>query len=434
MAKKTEHTYIAEPLRSLAVPIADLKPDASNARKHGPRNLETIKNSLDRWGQRQPIVVQRDGMIVRAGNGRLEAAKSLGWTHMAALVVDDTSTEAVAFAIADNRTSDLAEWDTETLASLLQSLDDEDRDAAGYDDGELDALLAELTPAVEVQEDEAPEPPADPVTRYGDLWSLGGHRVLCGDSTEANDWERLGIRDRCVCFTSPPYNLGAAVSLGHNKNLGSNAYDKMDDNQNPADWSAMVDATLTHAMAHCEAAVYNVQPLAGNRRELLRWIADRDEFRDIATWDKGHAAPQIAAGVMASRFEWLIVFGRGKSTRRVPLSSWQGTVQSVYAGPPQRNNEHAAIHGATFPVHLPSWVIAELCNTAAAVVDCFMGTGTTLIAAEQLGRTCYGIEISPAYVDVIVRRWEKFTGNKATRVDADGNPAEPMPEEEAACA
>lgn len=117
---------------------------------------------------------------------------------------------------------------------------------------------------------------------------------------------------------------------------------------------------------------------------------------------------------MASRFEWLVVFGRGKSSRRIPLSSWRGTIQNVYSAPPQRSNEHAEVHGATFPVHLPSWVIGDLCNRASGVVDCCMGTGTTLIAAEQLGRRCYGIEIAPVYVDVIVRRWQNFTKRQAT--------------------
>jgi len=139
--------YIAEPLRHLAVPIADLTPDASNARRHDQRNLDAIAASLSRWGQRLPIVVQREGMVVRAGNGRLAAAKSLGWTHIAAVVVDDTSVEAVAFAIADNRTAELATWDDETLASLLDTLPKDVLPDTGFTDAELADLLDGLTPA-----------------------------------------------------------------------------------------------------------------------------------------------------------------------------------------------------------------------------------------------------------------------------------------------
>lgn len=138
--------YIAEPLRGLAVEVADLNPDAANARTHSARNLDAIARSLARWGQRQPIVVQKQGMIVRAGNGRLEAAKLLGWTHIAAIVVDEDSAEATAYAIADNRTAELAGWDDESLAALLQSLDDEDRIDAGFSDEELQELIDGLEP------------------------------------------------------------------------------------------------------------------------------------------------------------------------------------------------------------------------------------------------------------------------------------------------
>ena len=128
-------------------PIADLTPDAANARRHDQRNLDAIAASLSRWGQRLPIVVQREGMVVRAGNGRLAAAKSLGWTHIAAVVVDDTSVEAVAFAIADNRTAELATWDDETLASLLDTLPKDVLPDTGFTDAELADLMEKLTPA-----------------------------------------------------------------------------------------------------------------------------------------------------------------------------------------------------------------------------------------------------------------------------------------------
>ena len=138
--------YIAEQLRSLALPIAALTPDAANARKHDEKNIEAIMRSLTRFGQRLPIVVQQQGMIVRAGNGRVEAAKRLGWKHIACVVVDEASVEATSFAIADNRSAELATWDDETLASLLQSLPDDARLDAGFDDNDLKAVLDKMTP------------------------------------------------------------------------------------------------------------------------------------------------------------------------------------------------------------------------------------------------------------------------------------------------
>lgn len=138
--------HIAEPLRPLALPIDSLTPDAANARRHDEKNIESIVRSLSRFGQRLPIVVQKQGMIVRAGNGRVEAAKRLGWKHLACVVVDEQSVDATAYAIADNRTAELATWDDETLASLLQSLPEDARLDAGYDLDSLNEVLNRLTP------------------------------------------------------------------------------------------------------------------------------------------------------------------------------------------------------------------------------------------------------------------------------------------------
>jgi len=139
-------SYIAEPLRGLAVPIGSLNPDPANARTHDEKNIQAIVVSLSRFGQRSPIVVQKQGMVVRAGNGRLIAAKSLGWTHIAAIIVDESSVDATAFAIADNRTAELAGWDDETLASLLQSLPTDMREVSGFSDDDLSVVLERLTP------------------------------------------------------------------------------------------------------------------------------------------------------------------------------------------------------------------------------------------------------------------------------------------------
>src|SRR4051812_7753566 len=155
--------YIAQPLRALALPIASVQLDPANARTHDEKNLAAIKGSLARFGQRLPLVVQRQGMIVRAGNGRVLAAKELGWTHVACVVVDESEVEATAFAIADNRSAELAEWDDESLARLLQSLPDDAFAATGFDDGDLKDLLDRLAPDTGEQ-DEVPAPLAEAVS------------------------------------------------------------------------------------------------------------------------------------------------------------------------------------------------------------------------------------------------------------------------------
>ena len=403
-------------MKTELVPIDSLQFDPANVRKHGEKNLATIKASLQRFGQQKPIVVDANG-VVRAGNGTLAAMKALGWKEVAIVRSPLAGAEATAYAIADNRTAELAEWDEDALAQTLAALQIEDEDlaiASGFDLKDIEALTA----PTEVEEDDVPEPPVDPITKPGDLWLLGDHRLLCGDSTKAEDVERLMAGAKAdLCFTSPPYALGKSVALSGNKAMAAkaNAYGDHEDNADEWDrlmreWFAASDAAVS------DAWVVNVQPLAGNKRELVRFIADNaGRLVDVATWDKGHAQPPMAAGVMASRFEWMIVFAANDgASRAVPLSSWRGTVQSVYVAPPQRNNEYAKVHAATMPIHVPAWVMQTLCDQTKSVYEPFCGTGTTLIAAEQLGRKCYGMEISPSYCDVIVKRWETLTGKKAT--------------------
>lgn len=400
--------------------LKDLHADPANANRHPANNLRLIANSLTAFGQVEPLVVQAKTGRVIGGNGRLEVMLSLGMKEADCVELDIDDHKATTLAIALNRTAKTSEWDDETLASLLQSMDGAEREVAGFTEAELGELLEKLTPDVEVSEDEVPEPPPDPITKTGDLWLLGEHRLLCGDSTRAEDVARL--MDGCtadICFTSPPYALGKSVALRGNTAMAGKqrVYDKHEDN--PDEWAQLMNGWWNaSAQAVAQAWLVNVQPLAGNKRDLMRWINDRvNRLIDIITWDKGHSAPQMAAGVLASRYEWIICMGKPDASRAFPLSSWRGTLQSVYEAPAQRNNDYADIHAATMPVHVPAWIMGTLCDKSKSVYEPFCGTGTTLIAAEQLGRKCYGMEISPQYCDVIVKRWETLTGRKAERAE-----------------
>ena len=403
-------------MKSEAVKIDSISEDPANLRRHGERNLETIKASLKRFGQQKPIVVDSDG-IVRAGNGTLKAARELGWEKIQIVRSALKGSEATAYAIADNRTAELADWDEDALAQTLAALQIEDEDlaiATGFDASDIDALLA----PDEVIEDEVPEPPVEAITKSGDVWLLGSHRVMCGDSTKAEDVGRLMNGAKAdLCFTSPPYALGKSVSLSGNKSMSAkaNAYDDHEDTSEG--WDRLMSSWFSASEKYVnDVWVINVQPLAGNKRDLVKFI-DNNSSRlvDFITWDKGHAAPAMAAGVMSSRFEWMLIFStKENASRAVPLSSWRGTVQSVYVAPPQRENEFSKVHAATMPIHVPFWIMQTLCDQSKSVYEPFCGTGTTLIAAEQLNRKCYGMEISPQYCDVIVARWEKLTGKKAT--------------------
>ena len=313
-------------VKSELVAISSLSLDPANVRKHPDKNIQSIIASLKRFGQQKPIVVDANG-IVRAGNGTLMAAQQLGYTEIAIVRSPLKGSEATAYAIADNRTAELAEWDEGSLAEQLAALQIEDEElalATGFDEADIDALLA----PDEVIEDEVPEPPAVAIAKRGDVWLLGEHRVMCGDSTSADDVARLMNGAKAdLCFTSPPYALGKSVSLSGNKSMSAkaNAYDDYEDA--PEDWYQLMSSWFSASKKYVnDVWVINVQPLAGNKRNLVKFIADNSSrLVDFITWDKGHAAPVIAAGVMSSRFEWMLIFStKENASRAVPLSSWRG--------------------------------------------------------------------------------------------------------------
>jgi DNA modification methylase len=394
-----------------SVPIADIKPNPNNPRIIKDDKFKKLVQSIKDFPEMlklRPIVVNAE-MVVLGGNMRLKACQAAGLTEVPTILASGLTDERQReFIIKDN--VGFGEWEWETLAN--------EWDADILAEWGLDVPDFEKAPADGLTDpDEVPEAPAEPISVLGDLWVLGNHRVLCGDSTSVNAVELLMNGQKAdICFTSPPYALGKSMALSGNSVMSKkkSAYDLHDDSSD--NWDALMRGWFHASVPFINAGwVINVQPLAGNKRQIIQFLADnQSNLVDIVTWDKGHAAPQIAPGVMASRYEWMVVLStQPEASRVIPCARWQGTIQSVYNGPPQRQNEYANIHAATFPAHLPTWVIGTLCDAAQSVYDPFMGTGTTLIAAEQLGRQSYGMEISPQYVDVIVKRWQDFTGRDA---------------------
>jgi hypothetical protein len=367
--------------------VAELAADPANARKHSDRNLDAIKASLTRFGQQKPIVIDSSG-VVRAGNGTLAAAKALGWAEIDCVVSDLAGAEATAYAIADNRTAELAEWDDAVLAATLQSLADEDATLlvdAGYDEKELAKLVAQTSePLVD---DEVPEPPADPITKPGDLWLLGEHRVLCGDSTRAPpDW----VAGVGLVIADPPYGIGVS-DTGANGQDGAAKRGAYRPIVNDGDTGVAIAAF----------ALWGRAPMA------FWWGANY--YADAlprtggwAVWDKEIVGDRFSGAELA----WTPRRGRVEVFKH----QWHGMIRESERG-------EKRVHPTQKPVALAQWCMTHG-DQSALVCDPFLGSGTTLIAAEQLGRKCYGMEIDPAYCDVIVARWEELTGRKATREPA----------------
>lgn len=404
----------------ITVSVETLIPYARNSRTHSDEQVTKIASSIKEFGFLNPIIVDGENGII-AGHGRVMAAKKLGLKYVPCIEASHlTEAQKRAYVIADNRLALDAGWDNDMLKIELQELDDLDFDLSltGFDPKELDAFLAQEPTDGLTDEDAVPDAPAVPVTVEGDVWVLGRHRIVCGDATNPNDWDKLSIGDGFVLFTSPPYNTNGSSKLSGNRKSSERGkfYDKFSDDLSSDEYADLLTQTMSTALPHVEAMMFNVQPLAGAKRALLKWMNGvSSHLVDVMTWDKGHAAPHIQPGIMSSRFEWLVLLSREENASRVvPFSSWQGKFSNVYQAPPQRKNEFASVHGATFPVHLPEFVIGDLMNRCRGVVDCFLGTGTTIIAAEKLGRDGRGIELSPSYVDVAINRWQAFTGQKAT--------------------
>lgn len=396
--------------------IATVIPYEKNPRKND-QAVGAVAESIRQFGFRQPIVVDAQGVII-AGHTRLKAAQLLGLPKVPVHVAKELTPEQVrALRIADNKLHELAQWDVGILASELEGL--VGMEALGFEEDELKEIAFGRDAQQGLTDpDDVPEPPVDPITKPGDLWILGKHRLLCGDSTNAEDVERLMAGAKAdLCFTSPPYGAAKSARLRDHYVPGAakreSFYDQHEDD--PDSWPDLMANWFAAFRPVSECVICNVQMLADNKRAMVRWLADRsDDLVDVIVWDKINAAPQMQANVLSNAFEFCFVFG-GNASRAIPFADFHGTLSNVLRLDPRGKNDHADKHRAVFPLELPAWFMRSLCRKSKTVADPFCGTGTTLIAAEQLGRKCYGMEISPQYCDVVVNRWEKFTGRKAER-------------------
>jgi len=362
------------------ISIAKLSLDPKNARKHSQRNLDAIAASLLKFGQRKPLVVHRG--VVLAGNGTLEAARSLGWTEIeVAEVPDDWDNDtAKAYALADNRTAELAEWDESELAKQLLELQDAD-----WDITELGFEIPALADVEPVDEDEIPEPPVEPKTKLGDIYQLGRHRLMCGDSSdESTRAQLLDGATLDAVITDPPYGMSFVSNHRNTKHQ-----------------AIANDTTADSLVSTCN--------LEANHSKYIfcRWdnLVDVPKPTSLITWVKNNWSMGDLEHSHARQTE-VILFYPGKNHAWVDKR-------------PTDVVEHARTNNELHPTQKPISLMVEILNwTKGNIYDPFCGSGATLIAAEQTGRTCYGMELDPKYCDVIVTRWENLTGQKAELVNS----------------
>jgi DNA modification methylase len=417
----------ASRLRIEYLPLAELRPYERNARTHSADQVAQIAASMRAFGWTNPLLVDERGTII-AGHGRLMAAAELGLTEAPAIrLVGLSEQQQRALTLADNKLALNAGWNAELLAAELQGLGDL-QGVAGFSADELMRLLggrAGLT-----DPDEVPPTPAEPVTRPGDLWLLGPHRLVCGDATFAGD-VALALAGTAphLMVTDPPYGVDYdpmwRAEAGVNNNRGKMGIVANDDR---ADWRAAWSlfpgdvAYVWHADRHAAEVQASLEAAGLAIVSQIIWAKDRLVLsRGDYHWQHEPCWYAVRGGKVhhwvGERDKttlWRIAVANGKPYRRP--NRQETTLWEIDA---REDGGHG--HGTQKPVECMRRPIENNSNVGQAVYDPFVGSGTTIIAAETMGRVCHAIEIDPIYCDVAVTRWENFTGLKAERRPAHAN-------------
>lgn len=415
------------------LPLSALKPHADNPRTHSPKQIRQIADSIRQFGFVSPVLVDSDGQVI-AGHGRLEAAKLLGMVHVPAICVDQmTEAQKRAYRIADNKLAENADWDSERLARELQCIwaleSDFDLTITGFDTAEID-LMFEAGPGTGSNDDAANDVSQldrskPTVTREGDLWLLGGHRLFCADAAKADSFTSLlNGKQAQMVFTDPPYNVPIN---GHVSGLGKvkhREFAMASGEMSEARFIAFLRTILSYLSDHSvDGSIHFVCMDWRHCFELL--CAARSvyaETKNLCVWNKDNGG---MGSLYRSKHELIFVFKNGSATHinNVELGRHGRNRTNVwdYAGVNSLRDgrlEELAMHPTVKPVALVADAILDCSKRGGIVLDCFGGSGTTLIAAEKTGRRGYVMELDTAYVDVAIRRFQKLTGKQATHGEA----------------
>ncbi|MEI5998245.1 site-specific DNA-methyltransferase [Paraburkholderia bengalensis] len=380
--------------------VAALIPYARNSRTHDDAQVAQIAASIREFGFTNPVLIDGDGGII-AGHGRVMAARKLAMEVVPCIVLDYlTETQRKAYVIADNKLALNSGWDDALLKLELEELTDAGFDITltGFSLEEFDEMDVEIEEVEgNTDPDDIPEPPTDPVTKLGDVWLLGKHRLMCGDSTSIDAVGELMAGSLAgVLFTDPPY--GYRYVSNHQKKHEMLMNDDVLLDFMPAAYSAMKD----------DAAAF----ICGSHQTIHQWRAKVDEhfaYKNLIVWKKNNWSMGDLTGAFAGQHELIIFAHKG----RVELRG--GRARDVWEfdrDPP----EH---HPTQKPVELVEFAIGSVSDKGETVLDLFGGSGSTLIACEKTGRMARLMELDPKYCDVIVKRWQEFTGKQAT-LESDG--------------
>ena len=365
--------------------LADIVPYAANAKKHDKRQINNVAESIKQYGFVQPIVIDRDGVIV-IGHCRALAAKKLGMEEVPCVCVDDLTPEQVnALRLVDNKSNE-SDWDFDLLADELPDLDLSAFDFDwGLPEDQQEEVIEDMAPAVDEEN--------DPVAKPGDIWKLGEHRLMCGDSTSIDAVEALmGGQMADMVFTDPPYGY----SYQSNMREKSKKFDVLENDDKILDF-------FPNIRLLCNGFVF----ICTTWKVLDKWLPLFKQYHDLTNmiiWDKGGGGIGDLKHTFSTDYEVILCSNNGREIKGKRIGS-------VWNIPKDSANEYA--HPTQKPVKLSEFAIRNTTERGGTVLDLFGGSGSTLIACEQLDRRCCMMELDPRYCDVIIKRWEQFTGEKA---------------------
>ncbi len=389
-------------------PIDKLIPYARNPRKND-QAVEQVAAAIKEFGFRVPIVAKSDGLLVD-GHLRLKAAQKLGLKEVPVVLADDLSDAQIkAFRISVNRMAELAEWDNELLALEFAELKDLgfDTSLTGFDDDMVSEIMPNKSEPL-TDEDAVPEvdEQAPPKTKIGDVWILGNHRVMCGDSTDEAMVAKLmnGVKADMV-FTDPPYNVGANMSkhlfAGTNSATAKLENAEWDQNFNP---ERTIEIISNFSSDNSSVYVCTSHWLAG---EIWKGLSASFKPVNYCIWCKPNPMPSLQKRHWTFATEMICYATRGKHVFNFPLEGHALSFWQI------QKSAKCDLHPTMKPIAVPEHAITHSSNTGHLVLDLFLGSGSTLIACEKTGRKCYGMELSPQYIEVIIRRWQEHTGKEA---------------------
>jgi DNA modification methylase len=416
-------------------PVSELKPDPANARRHSKKQVRQLVRSIETFGFNVPILIDRFDNVI-AGHGRLLAAIELGIPEVPTVCLDHLSpAQARAFMIADNRLTEIASWDDKLLAEQLKELSlqglDFDIEAIGFEMGEIDLRIASLEDFPDPANDPAdivPGHPAHPpLSKPGDLWLLGFHRVLCGNALDGEAVATL-MDDKLasMVFTDPPYNVpidGHASGLGaiHHRPfpMASGEMDK-------ASFTALLSQAFRNLAAFsAEGSIHFICMDWRHIAELLAAGGDvYDELKNLCVWVKDNGG---MGSLYRSQHELVFVFklGHDGHHNNVQLGRFGRNRSNVWHYPGVNSFAQCgeegnllALHPTVKPVAMVADAIFDCSARNDIVLDPFLGSGTTVIAAERTGRRCYALELDPHYIDTAIRRWQTLTGHSACHAES----------------